>query len=68
MQDANGTTHMVEEWVTFLRVQTNDMRWSEPMRAGCRLMLKGKQINPTDDPQVFASDTGERLTRMLASE
>jgi len=69
MQDEKGETHSIEEWGDFLRVQSWDGEWSEWMRSGGRLRLKGQHVNPTDDPQVFElAATGEKLTAVASPQ
>ena len=63
VQDGNGEMHTVEGWGDFLRVRSLDGAWSDWMRNGGRLRLKGQPVNPTDDPQMFElAMTGEKLT------
>jgi hypothetical protein len=67
--DSEGNSHTVMEWGDFIRVQAQDGLWSNWMRSGGRLKLKGEHVNPTDKEDVFEiASTGERLTVIPSSE
>lgn len=65
--DENGSTHTIEEWGDFLRVQFNE-GWSNWDRSGGRFKLGRQTVNPTDDKQGFVvPTTGEILTIATAT-
>lgn len=61
--DTAGAPHFIDEYGEFLRLQTRQGQWGDWTRTGGKLLVDGRQVNPTPNPNVFQlSDTEEFLT------
>ena len=58
--DQSGQTHVVEYWENLVATEIDGRPVLVP--DGGKLKMNGQSINPTDDPNIFETLDGDKLT------